>query len=96
MVYTPVCVITRLPLRGCWGPELLSVKPTILQVGIIVNANAKLPTEERSILSEAGKLVEQVSRFLDHSNLAVTTVYLRRLEGDRDTTWRQVAEAIGL
>ena len=45
---------------------------------------------------EAGESVEQVSRFLDHSSLAVTTVYLRRLEGDRDTTWRQVSEALGL
>jgi hypothetical protein len=39
--------------------------------------------------------VEQVSRFLGHSNLAVTSVYLQRLEGDRETTWRQVAERIG-
>jgi site-specific recombinase XerD len=45
---------------------------------------------------DAGESVEQVSRFLDHSSLAVTSVYLRRLEGDRDTTWQQVAEAIGL
>jgi site-specific recombinase XerD len=45
---------------------------------------------------EAGESVEQVSRFLDHSSLAVTSVYLRQLEGDRDTTWHQVAEAIGL
>src|SRR5918996_5759721 len=45
---------------------------------------------------DAGESVEQVSRFLDHSSLAVTTVYLRRLEGDRDTTWQRVAEAIGV
>ena len=45
---------------------------------------------------DAGESVEQVSWFLDHSSLAVTSVYLRRLEGDRDTTWNQVAEAIGL
>ena len=45
---------------------------------------------------DAGESVEEVSRFLDHSPLAVTTVYLRRLEGDRDTTWKQVAEAIGV
>ena len=32
---------------------------------------------------EAGESVEQVSRFLDHSSLAVTSVYLRQLEGDR-------------
>jgi integrase/recombinase XerD len=45
---------------------------------------------------EAGESVEQVSRFLDHSSLAVTTVYLSRLEGDRDNTWQWVAEAIGV
>ncbi len=36
---------------------------------------------------EVGESVEQVRRFLDHSSLAVTTVYLRQLEGDRDTAW---------
>jgi hypothetical protein len=33
---------------------------------------------------------------LDHSSLAVTSVYLRRLEGQEDLTWRDVAEAIGV
>ena len=45
---------------------------------------------------EAGESVEQVNRFLDHSSLAVTTVYLRQLEGDRDTIWEKVAESIGI
>ena len=45
---------------------------------------------------EAGESVEQVSRSLDHSSLAVTTVYLRQLEGDRDTTWTRVAARIGV
>jgi site-specific recombinase XerD len=45
---------------------------------------------------DAGESVEEVSQFLDHGSLAVTSVYLRRLEGDRDTTWQQVAERIGL
>lgn len=44
---------------------------------------------------DAGQSVEEVSAFLDHSSLAVTTVYLRRLEGARDEAWEQVAEAIG-
>jgi integrase len=44
---------------------------------------------------DAGESIEQVSRFLEHSSLAVTSVYLRRLEGDRDTTWQRVAEALG-
>jgi site-specific recombinase XerD len=45
---------------------------------------------------DAGESVEQVSRFLDHSSLAVTSLYLRRLEGDRNTTWQRVAEALGV
>ena len=45
---------------------------------------------------EAGESIEQVSRLLDHNSLAVTTVYLRQLEGDRDTTWQQVATALGV
>jgi len=39
--------------------------------------------------------VEDVSRFLDHSSLQVTTVYLRRLEGQEDRGWGKVAEALG-
>ena len=45
---------------------------------------------------DAGETVEQVSAFLDHSSLAVTTTYLRRLEGVEDRTWREVAVAIGV
>ena len=45
---------------------------------------------------DAGETVEQVSAFLDHSSLAVTSVYLRRLEGVQDRAWRQVATAIGV
>ena len=45
---------------------------------------------------EAGESVEQVSRFLDHSSLAVTWVYLGQLEGARDTTWQQVAVNLGI
>ena len=45
---------------------------------------------------DAGESIEDVSRFLDHSSLAVTTVYLRRLEGQEDKGWDKVAEAIGV
>lgn len=45
---------------------------------------------------EAGESVEAGSSFLDHSSLAVTTVYLRRLEGEADRAWPEVATAIGL
>ncbi|MSQ36145.1 MAG: hypothetical protein EXR63_03250 [Dehalococcoidia bacterium] len=44
---------------------------------------------------DAGETIETVSAFLDHSSLATTTVYLRRLEGQEDRGWAQVAEAIG-
>jgi integrase/recombinase XerC len=45
---------------------------------------------------DAGESIESVSAFLDHSSLAVTTTYLRRLEGVEDHGWGRVAEAIGL
>lgn len=44
---------------------------------------------------DAGESVEAVSAFLDHSSLAVTTTYLRRLEGHEDAGWGAVATAIG-
>jgi hypothetical protein len=37
-----------------------------------------------------------VSQFLDHSSLAATTVYLRRLAGQTDESWGKIAEAIGV
>jgi integrase/recombinase XerC len=45
---------------------------------------------------DAGASIEAVSSFLDHSSLAVTSVYLRRLEGEADRTWPEVALALGL
>jgi integrase len=45
---------------------------------------------------DVGESVEEVSRFLDHSSLAVTTVYLRRLEGEGDAGWTKVATVLGL
>jgi len=45
---------------------------------------------------DAGETVEGVSQFLDHSSLAVTSVYLRRLENQEDRGWGRVAEAIGV
>ncbi len=45
---------------------------------------------------DAGESVQDVSHFLDHSSLAVTSVYLRRLEGVEDRGWARVAEAIGV
>ena len=45
---------------------------------------------------DAGTSIEAVSSFLDHSSLAVMSVYLRRLEGETDRTWPDVAIAIGV
>jgi len=45
---------------------------------------------------DAEENIEDVFRFLDHSSLAVTTTYLRRLEGQEDLGWGRVAEAIGV
>ena len=45
---------------------------------------------------DAGESIEAVSAFLDHSSLATTTVYLRRLEGQQDGAWRAVASALGI
>jgi hypothetical protein len=44
----------------------------------------------------AAESIESVNQFFDHSSLAVTTVYLRRLEGQTDESWGKVAEAIGV
>jgi site-specific recombinase XerD len=45
---------------------------------------------------DAGESIEDVSRFLDHSSLAVTSVYLRRLEGQADAGWAKVAVALNV
>jgi site-specific recombinase XerD len=45
---------------------------------------------------DVAESVEDVSCFLDHSSLAVTTVYLRRLEGQEDRNWQKVAIALGV
>ena len=45
---------------------------------------------------EAGESIEEVSQFLDHSSLGVTTTYLRQLEGEHDGHWASVAAAIGI
>ncbi len=45
---------------------------------------------------DVGESIEDVSRFLDHSSLHVTSVYLRRLEGEADVSWAKVAAAIGV
>ncbi len=43
---------------------------------------------------DSGESIENVSRFLDASSLQVTSICLRRLEGEADASWAKVAAAI--
>lgn len=44
---------------------------------------------------EGGATIEDVSALLDHSDLAVTTRYLKRLTGEVDASWEGVARVLG-
>ena len=66
------------------------------QAGLPLSGLHVLRHSAAKLRRDAGESVEDVSRFLDHSSLAVTTTYLRRLEGQEDKGWGLVAEAIGL
>jgi len=57
--------------------------------GVHVNTAATLRPD-------AGATVEAGSAFLAHSSLATTSIYLKRLEGQRDHRWSAVAEAVGI
>ena len=45
---------------------------------------------------QAGATIQDIAQFLDHSSLAITTTYLRQLEGQADQHWRKVATALEL
>jgi len=45
---------------------------------------------------EAGESVEAISAFLGHSNLAITQVYLHKVEGHADAAWQKVHALLGL
>ena len=64
-------------------------RPSSSRTGVLRHSAAKLRRD-------VGDSIEEVSGFLDHSSLAVTSVYLRRLEGQEDRSWTKVAEAIGV
>jgi hypothetical protein len=57
------------------------------QAGLAPTGLHVLRHTEATLRRDAGASVEAVSAFLDHSSLAVTTVYLRRLKGETDRTW---------
>jgi hypothetical protein len=63
--------------------------PPLSGVHVFCHLAAKLRRDE-------GESMEEVSRFLDHSSLAVPTTCLHRLEGQADGELGEVAEAIGV
>jgi integrase/recombinase XerD len=45
---------------------------------------------------EAGDDLEQISKFLAHSSLSITQIYLHTVEGARDESWAKVKALLGL
>lgn len=45
---------------------------------------------------EAGDDVEKICNFLAHSSLAITQVYLHKVEGQKDESWVKVESALGI
>lgn len=45
---------------------------------------------------EAGDDVEKICSFLAHSSLAITQIYLHRVEGQKDESWAKVETLLGL
>ncbi len=45
---------------------------------------------------EAGDDIEKICAFLGHSNIAVTQVYVKAIEGKKDTSWSTVEALLGL
>jgi hypothetical protein len=54
---------------------------------VSLNADVTPDAAAARLRRDVGESVESVSASLDHSTLATTTVYLRRLEGQRDGSW---------
>jgi integrase len=83
--------------RGITGSTLYSRFRRYLEAAGIAPAGLHILRHTAAKLRrDAGSSIENVSSFLDHSSLAVTSVYLRRLEGETDSTWPEVAFAIGV
>jgi integrase len=78
------------------GTAYLRFRRYLKDAGLPLSGLHVLRHSAAKLRRDAGESVEAVSAFLDHSSLAVTTTYLRRLEGQEDAGWAAVAEAIGL
>lgn len=88
--------------RAGFGPQGISQPTAYARFKRYLTAAGLPPTgfhilrhSAAKLRRDAGESVEAVSQFLDHSSLAVTTVYLRRLEVAEDASWAKVAAAIG-
>ena len=77
------------------GTAYLRFRRYLRDAGLPLSGLHVLRHSAAKLRRDAGESVEAVSAFLDHSSLAVTTTYLRRLEGQQDSGWAAVAEAIG-
>jgi integrase len=97
-------IATMHPDESLWqagaGPKGLSGSTFYGRFRRYLVAAGLQPTGLHILRHSAAKLRrdagESVSAFLDHSSLAVTTTYLRRLEGVEDHSWEHVADAIGV
>jgi site-specific recombinase XerD len=84
------------PPTGVSGPVFYGrFRRYLRHAGLPLSGIHVLRHSAAKLRRDAGESIENVSQFLDHSSLAVTTTYLRRLEGQRDEGWSAVAEAIG-
>jgi site-specific recombinase XerD len=78
------------------GTFYLSLRRYLKKAGLPLSGVHIFRHSAAKLRRDAGETVEDVSRFLDHSSLAVTTTYLQRLEGQEDRSWGQVGAAIGI
>ena len=82
--------------RGCEAPLFTAFRRYLAKADLPPAGLHILRHSAAKLRRDAGESIEEVSQFLDHSSLAVTTTYLRRLEGQEDKGWGKVAEAIGV
>ena len=72
----------------------VSLQRRLRQAGLSHTGVHFLRLTAAKLRRQTGATLEEVSRFLDHQNLAVTSTYLSRLEGEEDAGWRAVAEVL--
>ena len=52
--------------------------------------------EAAMLRKEAGDDLEAIQSLLEHSSLAITQIYLHKIEGKQDTSWSKVEALLGL